>query len=264
VRIANASAVAASSATAGYGDLLPVLRLLAPGSAPADVRVTVTGSSGSGHKVLSLRVEGGKVTDLTLPGLTDGVYSLDVESTRPVVAGARVATVTDPSGSTTATATGTAAGTTTNPTGTDGSVPGGTSTGTDAGLLGVPGATNAGGGMNAAATTATARGVDLAWIAAADPLGAAAPLAVADGPGATLSLANPTGRTVSVKVAGIGGGTVQVPAGGTAITTVHAGVGTLTGGSGLRAAVSFAGSAAVAAYPVAPADQAAHPVRVTH
>jgi hypothetical protein len=262
VRIANASAVAAASATTGYGDLLPVLRLLAPGTAGADVRVTITGSSGAGHKVLSRHLDGGKVTDLTLPGLADGVYSLDVQSTEPVVAGARVATVTDVAGSTTD--TGTTAGTTTNTAGTDGTVAGGTSTGTDAGLVGGTGTMDAGTGMQGTATTATARGIDLAWVAAADSLGAGATVAVADGPGATLSLANPTGRAVSVKVAGVGGGTIRVPAGGTAVTTVHPGVGTLTGGTGLRAAVSYAGSGAVAAYPVAPADQAAHSVRVTH
>ena len=263
VRIANASAVAAASATTGYGDLLPVLRLLAPATKAADVRVTITGPSGSGHKVLSRHLDGGKVADLTLPGLTDGVYSLDVQSTQPIVTGARVATVTDESGSTTDTAT-TTDGTTTGTAGTDGSVAGGISTGTDAGLVGGTGPMDAASGMNGTATTATARGIDLAWIAAADPLGSSATVAVADGPGATLSFANPTDRAVSVKVAGVGSATVKVPAGGTAVTTVHAGVGTLTGGSGLRAAVSYAGSDAVAAYPVAPADQAAHPVRVTH
>jgi len=67
-----------------------------------------------------------------------------------------------------------------------------------------------------------------------------------------------------VKVAGVAAATVKVPAGGTAVTTVQAGIGTLTGGAGLRAAVSYAGPDAVSAYAVAPADQAAHPVRVTH
>ncbi len=263
VRIANASAVAAASATTGYGDLLPVLRLLAPGAKAADVRVTITGSSGSGHKVLSRHIDAGKVADLTLPGLTDGVYSLDVQSTQPVVTGARVATVTDEGASTTDTGM-TTDGTTMDTAGTDGTVAGGTSTGTDAGLVGGTGPMDAGSGMNGTATTATARGIDLAWISAADPLGSHATVAVADGPGATLSFANPTGHAVSVKVAGVGGATVKVPAGGTAVTTVHSGVGTLSGGAGLRAAVSYAGADAVAAYAVAPADQAAHPVRVTH
>jgi hypothetical protein len=263
VRIANASAVAASSATTGYGDLLPVLRLLAPGARSADVRVTITGSTGSGHKVLSRRIEGGKVTDLTLPGLTDGVYSLDVQSSEPVVTGARVATVTDQAGSTTDTG-GTVNGTAPTTGATDGTVAGGISTGTDAGLVGGTGTTDAATGMNGTPTTATARGIDLAWIAAADPLGPSATVAVAEGPGATLSLANPTGRTATVRLAGIGGATVKVPAGGTAVTPVHPGVGTVTGGSGLRAAVSYAGADAVAAYPVAPADQVAHAVRVTH
>lgn len=261
VRIANASAVAAASGASGYGDLQPVLRVLAPGTGTADVRVTITGTAGSGHKVLSRQVPGGKVTDLTLPGLTDGVYSLDVTSTRPLIAGARVATVTDASGSTTDTGTGT---TTTDGTATtDGSVAGGTSTGTDAGLVGGTDAAS-GMGSKSTGTTATARGIDLAWIAAAQPLGATAAVAVGDGPGAMLSFTNPTRKAVTVRISGVGGASLTVPAGGTAATAVKAGTGTLAGASGLTAAVSFAGDDAVAAYPIAPADQAAHAVRVTH
>ncbi|MGN6742942.1 MAG: DUF5719 family protein [Amnibacterium sp.] len=258
VRIDNASAVAAASGAPGYGDLQPVLRLLAPGTEAADVRVTITGTSGSGQRVLTRRVPGGKVTDLTLPGLTDGIYSLDVSSTRPIVAEARVAPVTDASGSTTDTGTGPAGTTTDGSTtgGTDGSTAGGT----DAGLLG---GTDAGSGMSDG-TTATARGIDLAWIAAAAPRGDQAAVAVADAPGARLSFANPTGRTVSVRITGVTRTTVRVPAGATVATDVSPGVGTLSGGAGLCAAVSFGGADAVAAYPVAPADQAAHPVRVTH
>ena len=143
---------------------------------------------------------------------------------------------------------------------------GGTSTGTDSGLLGTDGTTtNAGSGMGTSgATTATGRGIDLAWIAAGDPLGSSATVAVAVGPGATLSFVNPTGHQVSVRLSGVSGTTVQVPAGGTAATTVRAGIGTISGASGLRAAVSYAGADALAAYPVEPADQAAHPVRVSH
>ncbi|HEY8318244.1 MAG TPA: DUF5719 family protein [Amnibacterium sp.] len=278
LRIANASAVAAASAATGYADLQPVLRLLAPGTTAADVRISITGTTGSGKRVLTHRIEGGKVTDITLPGLTDGTYSLDVRSSRPVVAGARVATVTDASGSTTDTGNGTGTGTTTTGTGTagtatggttgatDGSVAGGTSTGTDSGLLGTGGTTtNASSGISGSgATTATARGIDLAWIAAGDPLGSSATVAVASGPGATLSFANPTDHEVSVRLARVSGSTVKVPARGTAATTVKAGIGTISGANGLRAAVSYAGADALSAYPVAPADQAAHPVRVTH
>lgn len=269
VRISGATAVAQASSGNGYADLLPVVRLLAPGSAPANVRLLISGSPGAAGKTITRRIDGGKVTDITLPGLNDGVYSVRVLSTRPVVAGARVSVVADAGASTTDTGAA-ATGTTTNGTGTDGTVAGGTSTGTDAGLVGGPGAgpagTDAAGGMNTAgtATTATARGIDLAWIAAAEPLGTDATVAVGDGPSPMLTLANAASAAVKVQLSGTTGASLTVPAGGTASVAVQPGMGTLRGASGLRAAVSFAGSAAVAAYPVLPADQAAHPVRVTH
>ena len=124
VRIANASAVAAASAATGYADLQPVLRLLAPGRGRGRAHHHHRDDR-SGNRVLT-RIDGGKVTDITLPGLTDGTYSLDVRSSRPVVAGARVATVTDV-GPPPRTPARRPAGTTTNTAGTDGSVAGGTS-----------------------------------------------------------------------------------------------------------------------------------------
>jgi hypothetical protein len=86
-------------------------------------------------------------------------------------------------------------------------------------------------------------------------------VAVAAGPSAVLALANPGKRAVTAR---FDGQTITVPAGGTASASTGSGVHPLTGVDGLRAAVSYAGAAAVAAYPVAPADQTAHPVRVTH
>jgi len=260
VRIANAAAVAQASGASGYGDLVPVVRLLAPGHEAAQVRIAIAGTgSGGSPRILTRRIPAGKVTDVMLPGLTDGVYSLDVTSSAPVVAEARVATVTDESGSTTDTGTATDGTTGTAADGTSGTAANGTATGTDAGLVGDP-TTDAASGMDSGAT-ATARGIDLAWIAAAEPLGATGALAIGSGPGAEVSFANPGTRPVTMHLGRV---SITVPARGTTATTMQSGVTAMSGTAGLYAAVSYAGSAAISGYPVQPADQAAHPVRVTH
>jgi hypothetical protein len=258
VRIAGSAAVAAAAAAEGYADLAPVVRLLAPGTAGADVRVHVTGAAeAGGDRTLTKRIPPGVVTDLTLAGLTDGIHTVRVTSNVPVIAGVRVSVVGDPSASTTETAL---------PVPADGTAPT-TGTGGDRGLLGdtVPGTGDTGSAttttVDPSATTSTARGIDLAWIAAAEPLGASAAVAVADGPSPNVSLANPGDRPVTAR---LGSQSLTVPAGGTTSVPVEPGVVVLTRSAGLRAAVSFAGPDAVAAYPVAPADQAARPVRVTH
>ncbi|MDQ1660292.1 MAG: hypothetical protein QOJ68_272, partial [Blastococcus sp.] len=224
----------------------------------ADVRVHVTGAAeAGGDRTLTKRIPPGVVTDLTLAGLTDGTHTVRVTSNVPVIAGVRVSVVGDPTASTTETAL---------PVPADGTAPT-TGTGGDRGLLGdtVPGTGDTGSAttttVDPSATTSTARGIDLAWIPAAEPLGASAAVAVADGPSPNVSLANPGNRPVTAR---LGSQSLTVPAGGTTSIPVEPGVIVLTGSAGLRAAVSFAGPDAVAAYPVAPADQAARPVRVTH
>jgi hypothetical protein len=273
VRIAGAAAVASVAAGSGYADLAPVVRLLAPGARGADVRVRISGAAG-GDRTLTKRIAAGVVTDLQLAGLGDGIYTVRVTSSEPVIAGARISVVTDPGASTTdtggalptdGTTLGTGAGTD-GGTGTDAGL-GGTDSGlggtdsavagTDSGTLGATGTTTDG----TASTTSTARGIDLAWIAAAQPLGASAAVAVADGPSPDLALTNSGTHAITVRV---GGQAVTVPAGRTVSKGVQPGVLTLTGTTGIRAAVDFSGAGAIAAYPVAPADQAAHPVRVTH
>ena len=275
VRIANSSAVAAASAATGYADLQPVLRLLAPGKQAADVRIAITGTTGSGKRVLTHRIDGGKVTDITLPGLTDGTYSLDVTSSRPIVAGARVATVTDASASTTDTGTATT---------TAGTAAAGTTTERHhrcdrrqrgrrhldrhrlrAARHGRQRDECLERHDTSGATTATGRGIDLAWIAAGDPLGSNATVAVARGAGSDALLRQPDGPR------GVRAALRRERLGREGSGGWH-GRDDREGGDRhdqRRERPSCRGElrrspTPSAGYPVAPADQAAHPVRVTH
>lgn len=79
-----------------HGPLVPgvpnVVRLLAPGAAGARASVTVLGPAGMVDLPGARQVElaSGAVTDVTLDGLPDGAYTVLVDSTAPVVAGAMV------------------------------------------------------------------------------------------------------------------------------------------------------------------------------
>jgi hypothetical protein len=237
VRIVDSAAVASASGGPDAADLVPVVRLLAPGRSGGDVVLRVTGADGGTARTLTKHVSAGAVTDVPLADVGDGIWSVAVTSSVPVVAGARISVVQDAGGST-----------------TDTTATGSTET---AGSIGTGGS---------GTSTSTARGIDFAWIPAARPLGASAAAAVAQGPSPKLVLANPTGAAVKVQVAPAGGSatSVSVPAHGTAATDVSSGMLTLTGATGLTAAIAYSGGEGLATYPVAPADQAAHPVRVTH
>ncbi len=106
---------------------------------------------------------------------------------------------------------------------------------------------------------------DVAWVAAAAPLGGSALVAVAPGPSATLELAGDPRRASDVRVEETGGEarTVSVQTGGTASLPLDAGatyrVVGLDGGS---AAVSYSGDGQIAAYPVRAPAIGAEPVRV--
>lgn len=78
------------------GPLVPgvpnVVRLLAPGATGARASLTVLGPAGVVDLPGARQVElaAGAVTDVTLDGLPDGAYTVVVDSTAPVVAGAMV------------------------------------------------------------------------------------------------------------------------------------------------------------------------------
>jgi hypothetical protein len=90
VRVVDSSVVQAAAQTEGYGDLVPVLRVLVPGRQAATVSVTASGSSTA---TLHRPVPAGSVVDLPLPNLKDGAAGLHVTATEPVVVAARVSVI---------------------------------------------------------------------------------------------------------------------------------------------------------------------------
>lgn len=111
--VQDAEAVTGAQAALGFEDLQTVVRLLTPGTAPTRATISITPSrlittstppaSGRGEQPMpttfSVGLEPGQVQDVPLPGLVDGSYSITVTSTTPVVASARVSTIT-PDGAT--------------------------------------------------------------------------------------------------------------------------------------------------------------------
>ncbi|MGT2425219.1 DUF5719 family protein [Amnibacterium kyonggiense] len=256
VRVLDAAAVASAQRADDYADLQTVVRVLVPGSAATDVSITATPDGGGQPITLGRRVAGGVVTDFPVTGLSDGTYTMRVTGARPLVAGVRTAVVGDLNGSVTPTD---------QPPATD-STSGGAAVGSDAGLVGGDGPVDTSGATTSstadAAATSTARGIDFAWFAAAPELAASAAIAVVDAPSPVLSIAN-AGPARTVRLSGPISRAVQVPAKGSIALPVSRGVVVLTGASGLRVAVSYAGDDAIAGYPAAAADQQAHPVRIS-
>ncbi len=78
----------------------PVLRLLAPGDAPATAGVTLLGADGPVDLPGAQRVALGaqEVTELPLGGLPAGAYTVVVDADQPVVAGAVTSVVGEPGG----------------------------------------------------------------------------------------------------------------------------------------------------------------------
>lgn len=264
VRVLDAAAVAQASRADDYADLEPVVRVLVPGSAATDVSITATPDAGGQPVTVGRRVAGDVVTDFPVTGLADGTYTVHVTAKRPVVTGVRTAVVGDVSGSTTPGDTTSTGSATASGTGSSAAV------GTDAGLVGGDGPVDSTSAASSSASsvtadagaTSTARGIDFAWFAAAPMLSATSAVAVVKAPSPVLSIVNP-GAARTVTLSGPGGRTVQVPAKGAVAVPVTRGVLVLRGAAGMRAAVSYAGSDAIAGYPVAAADQEAHPVRIT-
>lgn len=111
----------------------------------------------------------------------------------------------------------------------------------------------------------TAPASDFAWYASAPVLTADTAVSIAPGDSPELSASNPSGTAVALVLTAQGGEdlTLNVPAGGSASLPVV--VGTtylLTGAKGLIVSVSYAGSAALAAYPVSSARPVSAPITI--
>lgn len=254
VRVAGAAAVASAQRAADSADLQTVVRVLVPGRRATDVSITATPDAGGQPIVLGRNVAGGVVTDFPVTGLTDGTYTVRVTAGQPMVTGVRTSVVGDARASTAPDDPATAGG---------GSAS--TAVGTDAGLVGGDGPSDSAGTTSTptgTSATSTARGIDLAWFAAAPRLSATAAVAVVAAPSPLLTIAS-TGAAATVRLSGATDRTVQVPAKGAIAVPVTRGLIVLRGAAGLVAGVSYAGPDAVAGYPVAAADQAARAVRIS-
>jgi hypothetical protein len=90
VRISGTSAIAERLSADGYADLQAALRVYVPGTADATITVSVASeSSGVADGSYTLTAAGGVVSELPLKDLPDGNYSVNLESTEPIVASAR-------------------------------------------------------------------------------------------------------------------------------------------------------------------------------
>ncbi|GAB2520394.1 DUF5719 family protein [Paramicrobacterium agarici] len=84
--------------TQEYDDRRPSLRIYAPSGAPAHVSATVTDESGAEVSTLAVDVAADTVGEYPLTDLKPGRYSIQLDATEPVVAGARTSVADDKSG----------------------------------------------------------------------------------------------------------------------------------------------------------------------
>jgi hypothetical protein len=108
-------------------------------------------------------------------------------------------------------------------------------------------------------TTGFGEGADFAWYVPAPRITEPTVVAVAPGVGSSIVLATED-ADASVTLTPVDGGeaiTTAVPAGGTAAVAVASGIYRLESAEPVRAAVSYTGTGALAAYPLWPADAAA-------
>jgi hypothetical protein len=86
--------VMARAAADGNADLLPALRLLAPGTASVKARITVTPETGTAKPTtINVTLNPAIVSEVSLGAFQDGTYSITVNSDAPVIAGARASTI---------------------------------------------------------------------------------------------------------------------------------------------------------------------------
>ncbi len=90
--VINGELVLERSSSDGGTDALTAVRMLAPGDTSAQVTLTLVPQSGGEPLALTATLEPGVVFDLPFTELADGDYSLVLDATAPIVAGARTST----------------------------------------------------------------------------------------------------------------------------------------------------------------------------
>ena len=94
VRVSNTDALQSRLGEDGFDDLASVLRVYVPGDEQTMAQVSVTSEDGSTPGTsFSVDLAAGSVEDLALDGLTDGIYTVEVSTSQPIVSGVRVSTV---------------------------------------------------------------------------------------------------------------------------------------------------------------------------
>jgi hypothetical protein len=94
VQILGTSALAEKVSTDGYADLQAAVRVFVPGTADAQLSVTVTDEkAGSQPVVYTLTAPAGTVSEQPLRDLPDGQYSVTVQSSVPIVTAARTSVI---------------------------------------------------------------------------------------------------------------------------------------------------------------------------
>ena len=224
VRVFDAIGVNRALSLDDWDDVVPVVRILNPGSEPTEVTVSVTpldpALDGTSFPV---QADPGVVTEVGLDSgaeaesgvaLADGMYTVTMSADLPIVGGVRVSAASD-----------------------IGEVD------TDAPI--------------------EAPASDLAWYTAAPGLADDTLVTIAPGPDPTLAAVNAGSTEVSLLLEAQGGAdiTLVVPAGGAASTPVVAGTTyVLRDPSGLFVAVSYASDDRMAAYPVTSARPVSGPI----
>lgn len=112
VVVTSSAAIAAVQEEAGNEDLPTAIRMFVPGESPARATVSLRTEVGGAGTVddpaidavpgatpapggFEIELPAGQVTELAVPGLVDGAYTVSVASDVPIVAAARVNTLTD-------------------------------------------------------------------------------------------------------------------------------------------------------------------------
>lgn len=81
----------------GFADLKSVLRTYVPGDTNAQLTIQLSTADGTGT-TFAATAQSGRVTDVSLDGLEDGTYTATVQSSQPVVAGARTSSIASDGG----------------------------------------------------------------------------------------------------------------------------------------------------------------------
>ncbi|THG30727.1 DUF5719 family protein [Naasia lichenicola] len=246
VRVATSAARDQRAQVGGSQDVETTLRVMVPGADNATVTVGVTGDTADALGTsLEVTARSGTVTDILLPGLTDGTYTVTAKSNVPIVTAVRASVVSPPD---------------------DSSSESDDEEEEDEEETTVSQGGELVSGSGADVTIVDGERIDLAWFASASELEEDTTFAVAGGPAPRLSLVNSGDADTSVTLTAADGTAqeIAVPAGGAVSVDVGVTFYTLSNVASVRGAVSFQGDGALASYPVRQANPLATPLTVYH